>query len=134
MTEDMLMGYAQAQLMIGGFMATAPAVIQRQATRVGEDAYVNAVFVLNILIILAVLAECLQTCGWKELVLFDYMEVEWLTVGGFKGGVLAAKGDDNEVELLHGTSPNEWRQLDVTLKSFSGDSFVHITKRVKGLL
>lgn len=27
MTDDMLVGYAQAQLMIGGFMATAPAVV-----------------------------------------------------------------------------------------------------------
>ncbi|KAG6365635.1 hypothetical protein INS49_007246 [Diaporthe citri] len=131
MTDDMLVAYAQAQLMIGGFAAGAPAVVRRQAMRVGEDAYVYAVFVLNVVVILAVLVECLRTRGWRGLVLFDYMDVEWLAVGGFRGGVIAANGVDGEVDVIDGMNPEEWSRLDVSLEGAAGDSFIRVTKRDK---
>ncbi|KAK7702018.1 hypothetical protein SLS64_009879 [Diaporthe eres] len=133
MTDDMLVAYAQAQLMVGGFVEGAPAVVQRQAMRVGEDAYVYAVFVLNVVVILAVLVECLRTKGWRSLVLFDYMDVAWLAVGGFRGGVIAANGvEDTEIDVVDGMSPEEWNRLDVSLESAANDSFIRIMKRTGG--
>lgn len=131
MTDDMLVAYAQAQLMVGGFVEGAPAVVQRQAMRVGEDAYVYAVFVLNVVVILAVLVECLRTRGWRGLVLFDYMDVAWLAVGGFRGGLIA-NGVDNDDDVVGNVSPEEWNRLDVSLESAAGDSFIRITKRSGG--
>lgn len=134
MTDDMLVAYAQAQLMIGGFLDSSPAVVQRQAMRVGEDAYVYALFVFNILIILVMLFECFRTRGWKDLVLFDYMDVEWLTIGGFRGGVIAANSGNNEHNAVHETNPGGWGKLDVSLESLGTDSLIRITKRRDGLL
>lgn len=133
MTDDMLVAYAQAQLMVGGFVEGAPAVVQRQAMRVGEDAYVYAVFVLNVVVILAVLVECLRTKGWRSLVLFDYMDVAWLAVGGFRGGMIAANGvEDTEIDVVDGMSPEEWNRLDVSLESAATDSFIRVMKRTGG--
>lgn len=133
MTDDMLVAYAQAQLMIGGFMESRPAVVQRQAMRVGEDAYVYALFVFNILIILVMLFECFRTRGWKDLVLFDYMDVEWLTIGGFRGGVMAANSGNNDPDVVHETNLEGWAKLDVSLESLGNDSLIRITKRRDGL-
>lgn len=134
MTDDMLVAYAQAQLMIGGFMESRPAIAQRQAMRVGEDAYVYVLFVFNILMILIMLFECFRTRGWKDLVLFDYMNVEWLTIGGFRGGVIAANCGDNEPNVVHETGPEGWGKLDVSLESLGSESLIRITKRRDGLL
>lgn len=134
MTDDMLVAYAQAQLMIGGFLESRPAVVQRQAMRIGEDAYVHALFVFNILIILVMLFECFRTRAWKDLVLFDYMDVEWLTIGGFRGGVIAANGGNNEHNAVHETNPEGWGKLDVSLESLGSDYLIRITKRRDGLL
>lgn len=134
MTDDMLVAYAQAQLMIGGFLESRPAVVQRQAMRIGADAYVYALFVFNILIILVMLFECFRTRAWKDLVLFDYMDVEWLTIGGFRGGVIAANGGNNEHNAVHETNPEGWGKLDVSLESLGSDYLIRITKRRDGLL
>lgn len=134
MTDDMLVAYAQAQLMIGGFLDSRPAVVQRQAMRVGEDAYVYTLFVFNILVIMVMLFECLRTRGWKDLVLFDYMDVEWLTIGGFRGGVVAANSENNSPDVVQETKPEGWGRLDVSLESVGSDSLIRITKRRDGLL
>lgn len=68
--------------------------------RVGEDAYVHAVFLLNVVIILAVLSECLRIGGRRGLVLFHYMDAAWLAAGGFRGGVIAANGVDDEIDVV----------------------------------
>lgn len=107
-------------------------VLTRQAMRVGEDGYVYAVFVLNVVVILAVLVECLRTRGWRGLVLFDYMDVAWLAVGGFRGGVIASNGVDGEVDVVDGMSPEKWNSLDVSLEDAAGDSFIRIMKRAGG--
>lgn len=132
MTDDMLVAYAQAQLMIGGFVESRPAHVVRQTMRIGEDLYVYTVFFFNVVVILTVLAEYLRTKGWRGLVLFDYMDVAWLAVGGFRGGMIASNDVDREVDVVDGISPEEWNRLDVSLENAESDSFIRIMKRSEG--
>lgn len=121
MADDMLVAYAEAQLMVGGFTATTPGVVTRQAMRVGEDAYIYSVFGINIAVVVLLVAEYVRTGGWRGLVSFDYMDLASLCWNSFRGGVAAGGGDEdpeNDPGLRKGAG------LNVLLEGTEGGDFL----------
>ncbi|KAK8017417.1 hypothetical protein PG993_013743 [Apiospora rasikravindrae] len=81
MVDDILVGYASAQLMVGNFREATPARVKRTALAIGQDLYIWAVFGVNTFLIAVLLLEALRTGAWKRLPTFDYMDPSNLVTG-----------------------------------------------------
>ncbi|KAK7965917.1 uncharacterized protein PG986_000194 [Apiospora aurea] len=82
MIDDILVGYASAQLMVGGFREATPARVKRTALAVGQDLYIWAVFGVNAFLLAVLLLEAVRTGAWQRLPAFDYMDPSNLVTGG----------------------------------------------------
>lgn len=74
MADDMLVGYASAQLMIQGDRLPANATTTFAALRVGDDKYIYIIFAVDVVILLLVAIECLRTRGWRGMTSLDYLD------------------------------------------------------------
>ncbi|GKZ64551.1 hypothetical protein AnigIFM50267_005618 [Aspergillus niger] len=84
--DDILAGYASAQLMVGNFSRPATATVTIDALRLGSKVYIVAVFVVNVLVVLGVGVEMGRTGAWRALPGFDYLDARMLVLGGANGG------------------------------------------------
>ncbi|KAI1159731.1 hypothetical protein F5B18DRAFT_635448 [Nemania serpens] len=74
MADDMLVGYASAQLMIQDDRLPVNATTTFAALRVGDDKYIYIIFAMDVVILLLVTIECLRTRGWKGMTSLDYLD------------------------------------------------------------
>lgn len=84
--DDMLVAYASAQLMVGGFGRPANAAVHVSALRLGSRVYIVATAVITGVIVLLVVAEMVRTKGWRGLPAFDYLDNRMLVLGASAGG------------------------------------------------
>lgn len=84
--DDMLVAYASAQLVVGGFANPASAAVHVSALRLGSRAYIVATAVITGVIVLLVVAEMVRTKGWRGLPKFDYLDNRMLVLGASAGG------------------------------------------------
>jgi hypothetical protein len=98
MADDMLVLYASAQLMVGRMFTQQPARVYVYALQFGQPGYIYAIFSLNLLIILAVMAEAARTYGWSDLGRFNYLDPRDLIIAASRGGAEIAEAADQVVE------------------------------------
>ncbi|PYH79461.1 hypothetical protein BO82DRAFT_356433 [Aspergillus uvarum CBS 121591] len=84
--DDILAGYASAQLMVGGFTQQTAATVTVEAFRVGSHPYIVCVFVTSLGLLLVVAAEMVRTRLWRGLPRWDYMEMKMVVAAASNGG------------------------------------------------
>ncbi|KAH7083251.1 hypothetical protein BKA63DRAFT_148453 [Paraphoma chrysanthemicola] len=98
MADDMLVAYASAQLMVGRMFTQQPARVYLYALQFGQPGYIYAIFSLNLVIILAVMAEAARTYGWSGLGRFNYLDPRDLIIAASRGGAEIAEAADQVME------------------------------------
>ncbi|PQE23106.1 hypothetical protein CJF32_00004492 [Rutstroemia sp. NJR-2017a WRK4] len=86
MTDDLLVAYASAQLMIANDTRTVDVQMTVSAVRFGQPVYVISMFAVNALVVLAVVVEAVRTRGWRGLWNWDYCDFRDLIRASAKGG------------------------------------------------
>ncbi len=86
MLDDILVGYASAQLMVARQHSTTSIIITIQSMQIGEFGYIVAEVALDLLVMLIVIIEMIRTRGWKGLGVWDYMDVRNLVISSSRGG------------------------------------------------
>lgn len=86
MTDDLLVAYASAQLMIAKDTKTVDATVTHAAVRLGQPIYVYAVFMVNLVILFVVMLEAIRTRSWRYLTPFDYNDLSMLAAASSRGG------------------------------------------------
>jgi hypothetical protein len=109
MVDDMLVGYASAQLMIGNDSVVTTASIQLNALRLGQGMYIYAIAVANTFVVLLVVVEAIRTKGWRNLLAFDYMDPGYLIIGSSKGGKGIAKAANAACESWKASRLSWWQ-------------------------
>lgn len=110
LVDDMLVGYASAQLVVGNFTQSTPARVQVSALRVGSRAYIITSAVITGLITILVLGEGIRVRWWKGLPAFDYQDNRALIVAASRGGKgVAEYAEQVECKDL-GRVPVIWRK------------------------
>ncbi|RAH64139.1 uncharacterized protein BO66DRAFT_416132 [Aspergillus aculeatinus CBS 121060] len=113
--DDILAGYASAQLMVGGFTRLTRATVTVEAFRVGSHPYIVCVFGTSLALLLAVAAEMGRTRLWRGLPRWDYMEMKMVVAAASNGGRgiaerAAEKGEIGVVGLIARIGrKEEWR-------------------------
>jgi hypothetical protein len=72
--DDVLTGYAGAQLMVENVTQPADVIIRVRALMFGQQVWIVAVTILNLLVLVLVLFEGIRTQGWRRLDQCDYMD------------------------------------------------------------
>jgi hypothetical protein len=91
MTDDLLVAYASAQLMIENDTKAVPVEVFVHAIRFGQPIYIVAVFAINYAVMLVVVAEAIRTRGWTSLTDFDYNDPTSLAIASSSGGLQLAR-------------------------------------------
>lgn len=108
MTDDMLVAYASAQLMVGRLFTPQPAKVYVYALQFGQPGYIYAIFSLNLLIIFAVVFEAVRTVGWSSLGRFNYLDPRDLIIAASRGGADIAAAAD---EIMHARDRKKARHV-----------------------
>lgn len=90
LVDDILVAYASAQLMVGGFTASVPVRVQVSALRVGSRGYIIASAVIAGLIAMVAIGEAIRMRRWRALPEFDYLDNRMLVVSASRGGEAVA--------------------------------------------
>ncbi|KAL8370671.1 hypothetical protein RB595_000842 [Gaeumannomyces hyphopodioides] len=101
MTDDMLVLYAAAQLMVGNFSQPAAVTVASAVLKVGKREFAWAIAALNAAIVVAVLVEAVRTRGWGRLPSFDFTDLEWLMLASFRGGAMSAGEETSPMSSQH---------------------------------
>lgn len=94
--DDILVGYASAQLVVGNFSTPTAAGTQVLSLRLGDSIYINVIAGINAAIIALLAIEALRTRAWRCLPSFDYTDCRGVVVGSSRGGSAIA-ACENEV-------------------------------------
>jgi hypothetical protein len=86
MLDDILVGYASAQLMIAEDSAEVPAVITVAAIRFGKSIYIYLIVGITAFVLLFAVEEAIRTKGWKDSPRFDYADYAQLAIASSRGG------------------------------------------------
>jgi hypothetical protein len=86
MLDDILVGYASAQLMIANDSAEVPAIITVPAVYFGKSIYIYLVIGINMFVLLLVIEEAIRTKGWKDSSAFDYADLAHIAIASSRGG------------------------------------------------
>jgi len=124
MVDDILGLYASAQIMVGGYNSSTTAEITVLSMRVGQPVYIFVEIIFNCIILLIVLEEAIRTRGWKELGVWDYMDIRNVVTSSSRGGREVA--EDTDREAGEGTGLEGWR--DSVWKILGGDDALSKTK------
>ena len=116
--DDILVGYASAQLVVGNFTKQTPAQVQVSSLRLGAREYIIASASINGLIILLLTIEALRTRGWKYLPSFDYLDSRLVVTSTSRGGTAIAAYDNETDEKGIGKIPILLRSLNQGLRKF----------------
>lgn len=72
--DDMLVGYASAQMMAWGFTAAVTAEVHVSALRIGSRLSIIASVTIAAVIAILVVIEVVRMRGWRALPAFDYFD------------------------------------------------------------
>ena len=89
MMDDILTGYAGAQLIVANVTRPAEAIVQVRALVLGQQVWILAAAVLNLVVLAFLIVEAVRTRGWWRLERLDYMDPVDLIHGlarGFETG------------------------------------------------
>ncbi|SLM34222.1 hypothetical protein LPUS_02957 [Lasallia pustulata] len=86
MIDDILVGYASAQLMIADDLVETSATVSLSAIGFGKSIYIYINFAISTLVLLLVAEEAIRTKGWRDLPAFDYTDLAHLAIASSKGG------------------------------------------------
>ncbi|KAL4982414.1 hypothetical protein BDW68DRAFT_195369 [Aspergillus falconensis] len=114
LVDDMLVAYASAQLIVGGFTAPTSAQVQVSALRVGSRGYIIASAVIAGVVVILVVAETIRMRRWRELPGFDYLDNRAVVVAASRGG----KGIANYIEQVG--SEEDWGEVSVVWNGMKG--------------
>lgn len=109
LVDDILVAYASAQLMVGGFTAYVPVQVQVSAIRVGSRGYIIASAAITGLIAIVVLGEAIRMQRWRALPEFDYLDNQMLVVSASRGGRAVANYAEKVKCKDIGGIPVAWR-------------------------
>lgn len=93
--DDIMVGYASAQLMVGGQRKPTEATAQIPVYHLGSSWYIITVAGVNAIIVLYVVFECIRTRAWKHAPPFDYLDNRALIAGTSRGGTGIANYADS---------------------------------------
>ncbi|KAM0428867.1 hypothetical protein ACHAPT_006667 [Fusarium lateritium] len=86
MVDDMLVAYASAQFMVGGFKDEVDGSVRVTAVAIGEKRFAIAAFALNMVVACLFLLEAFRTRGWKDLPEFDPSDIRHVMIAASEGG------------------------------------------------
>lgn len=86
MMDDILIGYASAQLMVGSQSAPTLCAISIQGTGFGTSSQALGVVVWNVILIIMFLEEAIRTRGWRGMHGWDYGDLRSVIVSSSRGG------------------------------------------------
>ncbi|RJE18293.1 hypothetical protein PHISCL_09370 [Aspergillus sclerotialis] len=116
--DDILVGYASAQLVVGNFSKPVPANVQVSSLRLGTREYIIASASINGLIVFLLTIEALRTRGWKYLPSFDYLDSRLVVTSTSRGGTAIAAYDNETDEKGIGKIPILLRSINQGLMKF----------------
>ena len=137
MLDDILVGYASAQLMVGNQSTVTEAVVTTMALKIGQRVYIYAMFAFNLVVVIITFEEAIRTMFWRELGKWNYMDIEAVIVSSWKGGrniteALGIRGGQmtNKIPGL------DWRvnKSQVSIGSISGKTWVRLDRDTDALL
>ncbi|KAK2769906.1 hypothetical protein CKAH01_14921 [Colletotrichum kahawae] len=85
--DDILSGYAAAQLMGANVTQETRVEVYRTVLRLGQEAWILTVLVLNLVLIFAATEEAVRTRCWKDLDEFDFTDLRDMVIGTAQGDV-----------------------------------------------
>ena len=139
MMDDILLGYASAQLIVSNQTFPTQATVTIQPMVFGDPLFVFFVIVSNCFCLLLVVEEAIRTRCWKDLQGWDYMDIRSLIHSASRGGRGLAD------EMAMGTwskgfrSPIGWRGWSVwsvwkSRESLVGTTLVRLDKGTGALV
>lgn len=117
MLDDILVGYASAQLMIADDSAEASATVSFTAIRFGKSVYIYLIFSINTFVLLLIGEEAIRTKWWRDLSAFDYNNLAHLAIASSRGGTEVANAMEREVDRAGQTG--SWERTKNRLGGFS---------------
>lgn len=103
-TDDALIAYSSAQIMLANVSSDVPLAITLDAVAVGTGYYIYIVAGVNAAVVLTVIFEAVRTKGWRGMPRFNYMSVKSTVVAGSMAG--RAVGDKSA--YLHNSTRHGW--------------------------
>ncbi|RBR23989.1 uncharacterized protein FIESC28_03299 [Fusarium coffeatum] len=91
MVDDMLVAYASAQFMVGGFKKDVSGTIRVTAIVIGEKKFAIAAFALNMVVVALFILEAIRTRGWRDITEFDPSDIRHVMIAASEGGTDLAK-------------------------------------------
>ncbi|ETS86574.1 hypothetical protein PFICI_00402 [Pestalotiopsis fici W106-1] len=82
--DDLLLGYAGAQLMVPNVSSDVDAHLLTRAVKFGQTSWIVAIFAFNIVLLVWTIVEATRTWGWKGLTIFDFTDPAALVLGTAK--------------------------------------------------
>ncbi|KAI1868770.1 hypothetical protein JX265_006749 [Neoarthrinium moseri] len=79
--DDILLGYAGAQLMVANVSSDVEVHLLTRSVKFGQTSWIAAAFAFNILLLMWTSAEAVRTSGWKTLTKFDFTDPAQLVLG-----------------------------------------------------
>jgi hypothetical protein len=137
MLDDILVGYASAQLMVGNHSTVAEVVVTTTALQVGQRAYIYTMFALNLVLIIVTFEEAIRTMFWKELRKWNYMDIDAVIASSWKGGRNLTNGfGDEDREVANKISGLDWgaNKSQAGAGGISGKTWVRFDKNTDALL
>ncbi|KUJ22646.1 uncharacterized protein LY89DRAFT_636845 [Mollisia scopiformis] len=103
-TDDALVAYSSAQLMLANEATQVPITIVVDAVLIGTAPYIYTVAGINAAVLLLVIFEGVRTRGWRGMPRFNYMSVKSTVVSSSMGGNAVAR----KAEGIHKSSGQSW--------------------------
>jgi hypothetical protein len=103
-TDDALVAFGSAQLMLANVPTNVPASLTIDALSIRTASYIYIVAGMNAAVVLVVLFEALRTKGWKGMPRWNYMSVKSTVVSSSMGG----REIGSKVESIHGAMVKPW--------------------------
>ncbi|KAE8445819.1 hypothetical protein EG329_012877 [Mollisiaceae sp. DMI_Dod_QoI] len=138
MLDDILVGYASAQLMVGNQSTVTEAVVTTMALKIRQRGYIYAIFVFNLVIVIITFEEAIRTMFWREMGKWNYMDIEAVIVSSWKGGCrnIAEALGDRGGKMANKISGLDWmvNKSQVSTGSICGKTWVTLGRDTDTLL
>ncbi|KAE8448319.1 hypothetical protein EG329_009563 [Mollisiaceae sp. DMI_Dod_QoI] len=103
-TDDALVAYSSAQLMLAKESDQVPIHIVVNALSIGTGPYIYTITTINTLVLLLVIFEAVRTKGWKGMPRFNYMSLKSTVVSSSMGGETVGR----KAEEIHKSAGQTW--------------------------
>lgn len=127
MLDDILVGYASAQLMVGNQTTSTEAVVTTAALKIGQSQYIKAIFVLNLVVVVIVVVEATRTMLWKGLCDWDYMDIKGIIVSSLNGRIKIGQRTGNEGRTVE-------KHVQADFRDISGKTLLRLHRETNALV